>query len=79
MPAEPHPGARVYVLQLGVFGNPDNAKQLVERLNREGIRAFSETRVQVGPFSTRAEAEQTRAALQRLGLSAVITSQAATR
>lgn len=78
-PPEPRPGERVYVLQLGVFSNPDNAKQLVERLNREGIRAYSETRVQVGPFATRAEAEQARAALQRLGLSAVITPQAATR
>lgn len=76
---EPRPGERAYVLQLGVFSNPDNAKQLVERLNREGIRAYSETRVQVGPFLTRAEAEQARAALQRLGLSAVITTQAATR
>ncbi len=80
-PALPGPpqGERVYVLQLGVFSNPDNAKQLVERLNREGIRAYSETRVQVGPFATRAEAEQARAALQRLGLSAVIAPQAATR
>lgn len=78
-PPEPRPGERVYVLQLGVFSNPDNAKQLVERLNREGIRAYSETRVQVGPFATRAEAEQARAALQRLGLSAVIAPQAATR
>lgn len=78
-PPEPRLSERVYVLQLGVFSNPDNAKQLVERLNREGIRAYSETRVQVGPFSTRAEAEQARAALQRLGLSAVIAPQAATR
>lgn len=80
-PAPPGPpqGERVYVLQLGVFSNPDNAQQLIERLHREGIRAYSETRVQVGPFRTRAEAEQARAALQRLGLSAVITPQAATR
>ena len=78
-PHEQRSGERVYVLQLGVFSNPDNAKQLVERLHREGIRAYSETRVQVGPFATRAEAEQARAALQRLGLSVVITPQVATR
>ncbi|MFN3593170.1 MAG: SPOR domain-containing protein [Thiobacillaceae bacterium] len=78
-PPAPPQGERVYVLQLGVFSNPDNAKQLIERLNREGIRAWSETRVQVGPFSSRAEAEQARATLKRLGLSAVIAPQAATR
>ncbi|MCS6787140.1 MAG: SPOR domain-containing protein [Thiobacillaceae bacterium] len=75
----PPPAGRVYVLQLGVFTNPDNAKQLVERLAREGIRAHTETRVQVGPFASRAEAEAARAALERLGLKAVIGMQAPTR
>jgi len=75
----PLPVARGFLLQLGVFSNPDNAKQLVERLNREGIRAYSETRVQVGPFQTREEAEKARLALERLGIKAVIAPLAATR
>lgn len=75
----PTPVARGFVLQLGVFSNPDNAKQLVQRLQREGIRAYSETRVQVGPFRSREEAEKARLALDRLGIKAVITPQGATR
>lgn len=75
----PAPIGRGFVLQLGVFSNPDNAKQLVERLNREGIRAYSETRVQVGPFQSREEAEKARLTLDRLGIRAVIAPQGATR
>lgn len=75
----PTPVARGFVLQLGVFSNPGNAKQLVQRLQREGIRAYSETRVQVGPFRSREEAEKARLALDRLGIKAVITPQGATR
>lgn len=79
IPPTPAPGERGFILQLGVFSNPDNAKQLVQRLNREGIRAFSETRVQVGPFQSREEAEKARIALERLGFRAVIAPQGATR
>ena len=75
----PEPVERGFVLQLGVFSNPDNAKQLVQRLNREGIRAYSETRVQVGPFQSREEAEKARLALERLDIRAVISPQGATR
>lgn len=75
----PAPGEPGFILQLGVFSNPDNAKQLVQRLNREGIRAYSETRVQVGPFQSREEAEKARIALERLGFKAVIAPQGATR
>lgn len=79
-PAAPAgPGERGYVLQLGVFSNPDNAKQLLQRLSREGIRAYSETRVQVGPFQSREEAEKARMTLERLGILAVIAPQGATR
>ncbi len=79
--ASPAPslGERGYVLQLGVFSNPDNAKQLVERLRQQGIQAWSETRVQVGPFRTREEAQQMRAALERLGVKAVLSQPGATR
>lgn len=79
-PSAPPPAqGRGFVVQLGVFSDPDNAKQLVDRLTKLGIRAWSETRVQVGPFHTRAEAEKAQAELRRLGLNAVISPQGATR
>ncbi|NWG88101.1 MAG: SPOR domain-containing protein [Hydrogenophilaceae bacterium] len=63
-----------FIVQLGVFSNPDNAKELVERLRQQGIRAEMETRVHVGPFLNRAEAEKAQAELRKLGLSPVVTS-----
>ncbi|TCJ17909.1 SPOR domain-containing protein [Parasulfuritortus cantonensis] len=73
-PAAPQPAAASgdYVVQLGVFSNPRNAQELVARLNRQGIRAYTETRVQVGPFRDRAEAEKAQAELKRLGVSGLV-------
>lgn len=68
-----------FVVRLGVFSNPDNAKELVERLQRQGVRAYSETRVQVGPFATRQEAEHALTELRRLGLKPVIATAGATK
>lgn len=77
--APPTPAASGYVVRLGVFSNPDNAKQLVQRLTALGIRAYSETRVQVGPFETREEAAKAHAELGRLGLTPVIAPLGATK
>ncbi|MEW5893481.1 MAG: SPOR domain-containing protein [Pseudomonadota bacterium] len=63
-----------YVVQLGVFSNPDNARELVEKLRQQGIRAEMETRVLVGPFLNRAEAEKAQAELRKLGLTPVVSS-----
>ncbi len=73
------PAASAYVVRLGVFSNPDNAKQLVQRLTALGIRAYSETRVQVGPFGSREEAARAHAELSRLGLTPVIAPLGATK
>jgi DedD protein len=69
--AEP-PAGRGYVVQLGVFTKPGNAQELVDRLRKQGIRAYTETRVHVGPFLNRAEAEKAQAELRRLGISGVV-------
>ncbi len=61
-----------FEVQLGVFGDMENAKQLQAKLAAHGIPSHTETRVQVGPFKSREEAEQTRAKLKSLGISAVI-------
>lgn len=68
-----------YVVQLGVFANPENARELVERLRRQGVRAHLETRVQVGPFLDRREADKARAELSRLGYTPLLTTAAPTK
>jgi DedD protein len=66
------PAGRGFVVQLGVFTDPANAQELVARLNKQGIRAYTETRVHVGPFLNRAEADKARTELRRLGISGVV-------
>ena len=72
VPAHVTSSGASYQVQLGVFADPENAKELVDRLNKAGIQAHMETRVQVGPFKNRAEAEKAQAEIQRLGLKGVI-------
>jgi len=62
-----------YVVQLGVFSNPDNARELVTKLNKLGIRAHMEARVQLGPFLNRQEAEKAQVEMRKLGYNALLT------
>lgn len=72
-PAQTSPAAgKGYAVQLGVFSNPDNATQMQEKLSQHGIKSYTETRLHVGPFHNRAEAEQARVKLRGLGISAVV-------
>ena len=68
--AEPAP--RAYTVQLGVFSNPANALQLQERLTQNGIKSHTETRLNVGPFQNKAEADQALAKIRTMGISAVM-------
>lgn len=61
-----------YALQAGVFSDPRRAEELQARLMHEGISATIESRVQVGPFKTRAEAEAARSKLTALGIETVL-------
>jgi DedD protein len=61
-------GPRPFVLQMGVFNNVDNAQELLARLQKNGLPAQIEARVQVGPFTTKAEADAARAKLKAMGL-----------
>lgn len=63
-----------FVVQLGVFADPTNAKDLVERLGKLGVQARMETRVQVGPFGKREEAEKARDAMLKLGVKGVVAT-----
>lgn len=71
-PATVPPG-KGFVVQLGIFGNPDNAREMVDKLNKQGIRAHLETRVQLGPFLNRQEAEKAQAEMRKLGYNALVT------
>lgn len=71
-PATPPPAG--YVVQFGVFGNPQNALQLVEKLKQAGIDAQTETRVQLPTFKTKAEAEAALVKMREKGLTATIVA-----
>jgi DedD protein len=51
-----------------VFSNHANAEELVTKLQQAGIPAQVESRVQVGPFASRAEADVARAKLKSMGI-----------
>jgi DedD protein len=59
---------RHFLVQVGVFSNHTNAEELVTKLHEAGIPAQIESRVQVGPFVSRAEADAARAKLKAMGL-----------
>ncbi len=66
-----------YVVPLGAFSNPDNAKQIREKVAAAGFQTYIEkidargveqTRVRAGPFENRAAAEKARDKLKSLGI-----------
>lgn len=59
---------RQFVVQMGVFNNLANAEEFRAKLEQAGLPALIEARVQVGPFSTRQEADAAREKLRALGL-----------
>ena len=63
---------KAYTVQLGVFSNPANALQLQEKLAQHGIKSYTETKLNIGPFQNKAEADAALAKLRSLGISAVV-------
>src|SRR5262245_26522201 len=61
LPSGPH-------LQVGVFTHPENAAELKARLEAEGIPVVVATRVLVGPFKSKKEAEAMREKLKAMGM-----------
>lgn len=57
-----------FLLQVGVFSNHANAEELLARLQQAGIPAQIESRVQVGPFASRTEADMARSKLKSIGI-----------
>ena len=69
--------AEAFVVSLGVFANPDNAKQVRDRAASAGVKSYAEqvkvqqgeqTRVRAGPFASRSAAEKARDKLKSLGM-----------
>jgi cell division protein FtsN len=61
-----------YALQAGVFSDAHLAEELHAKLTLNGIPSTLETRVQVGPFKSREEADAARAKLKDLGIDALM-------
>lgn len=61
-----------YALQAGVFSDTRFAEELHAKLTLNGIPSTLETRVQVGPFKSREEADAARAKMKELGIDAVM-------
>jgi len=61
-------GVSRFLVQVGVFGNYANAEELLQKLQAASIPAQIESRVQVGPFASRAEADAARVKLRALGI-----------
>jgi Sporulation related domain. len=62
------PGGPGYRIQLGVFGDAGNALKLYEQVAAQGYAGHIQSRVIVGPFADRAQAEKARQALRRAGV-----------
>ncbi|WP_171013791.1 SPOR domain-containing protein [Chitinivorax sp. B] len=77
---QPHPirsktvAPQAFSVQVGIFANYENAKSLAERLNENGVNAHIESRVQVGPFKNKAEADETMRKLKAMGIHSVLVS-----
>ena len=65
---------KAYLVQVGVFTSPANAQALQKQLKRAGIEAHLETRVQIGPFMDKREADQALARAKKLGINAVLVN-----
>jgi len=61
-----------FLLQAGVFSSVQRAEELHARLTLSGVPSTLETRVQVGPFKTKREAEMAQAKLKELGVETIL-------
>jgi len=76
-PVPPSVAAGPWAVQVGSFGESARAERHAERLRAAGFRVYFEpydglTRVKVGPFDTRADAEARLASLERAGFEGIV-------
>ncbi len=70
-------GSVRYIVQVGAFAKAETAKQEAGKLNAMGFRAYTEvvngtTRVRLGPFADRSQAEAMRKSLEKHDLHPVV-------
>ena len=65
---------KAYMVQVGVFSSPANAQALQKQLQREGFESHLETRVQLGPFRNKRDADKALARAKKLDINAVLIS-----
>ena len=72
-----------YFVQIGVFSDPDKVKQMQEKLSEKGLKSSDElidtakgkkTRLRVGPFEVKKDAESAMEKIKSLGLSGIVVS-----
>ncbi|MDM0018169.1 SPOR domain-containing protein [Variovorax saccharolyticus] len=72
-----------FVVQVGAFADADKAKEVRQKLEKAGLKTYTSvaktadgerTRVRVGPFGNRAEADRAAAKVKGLSLSAAVLS-----
>lgn len=61
-----------YNVQAGVFTDAKRAEELQAKLIMAGVPASLETRVQIGPFKTQAEADAAREKLKKMGVESLL-------
>jgi DedD protein len=70
-----------FVVQVGAFADPARAREVRQKLERAGLKTYTHvadtkdgprTRVRVGPFTSKAEAEKTAEKVKKLNLPAVL-------
>lgn len=66
---------RNVTVQAGVFLHAAKAEKLLAQLQRAGIPAYLETRVQIGPFNSKTEAEAAIKKLRSMGIEPVVRTQ----
>ncbi|CAG0991180.1 hypothetical protein MTYP_02292 [Methylophilaceae bacterium] len=79
--AKPVEAQSSYLIQIGVFSDAANVRQLEQKLQAKGFKSYTEKlqtdkgekiRLRTGPFASRAEAEKALAVIHKAGLSGMI-------
>ncbi len=79
--SKPSPSSARYVIQAGAYADAKSAQEVRQKIEHAGFKTYTQVvdtqagkriRVRVGPFATRALADQALARIKALGLSAVV-------
>jgi DedD protein len=80
-PAAPAAAGQRFVVQVGAFADPASARAAVERVEKLGLKPYTQvvqtasgprTRVRLGPFATREEAQRVQARTEAAGIKSVV-------